>query len=197
MDNVSKNLVIILGPHAVGKMTVGQELAKTTGLRLFHNHMSIELTLKLFHYQEKERSVLNETIRETVFELFAKGDFPGLIFTFMCAFDMQSEFDYLQHVIDLFRSNGANCYVVELCADFEERLIRNKSENRLIHKESKRNLEWSEAEMRKTSEKYRLNSYEGEELPFENFLKIDNTTLSPEETAKMIREHFKIECAEE
>lgn len=197
MDNVSKNLVIILGPHAVGKMTVGQELAKTTGLRLFHNHMSIELTLKLFHYQEKERSVLNETIRETVFELFAKGDFPGLIFTFMCAFDMQSEFDYLQHVIDLFRSNGANCYVVELCADFEERLIRNKSENRLIHKESKRNLEWSEAEMRKTSEKYRLNSYEGEELPFENFLKIDNTTLSPEETAKMIREHFKIECVEE
>lgn len=197
MDNVSKNLVIILGPHAVGKMTVGQELAKTTGLRLFHNHMSIELTLKLFHYQEKERSVLNETIRETVFELFAKGDFPGLIFTCMCAFDMQSEFDYLQHVIDLFRSNGANCYVVELCADFEERLIRNKSENRLIHKESKRNLEWSEAEMRKTSEKYRLNSYEGEELPFENFLKIDNTTLSPEETAKMIREHFKIECVEE
>ena len=45
---MSKTLVIILGPHAVGKMTVGQELAKITDLRLFHNHMSIELTRKLF-----------------------------------------------------------------------------------------------------------------------------------------------------
>ena len=190
---MSKTLVIILGPHAVGKMTVGQELAKITDLRLFHNHMSIELTRKLFAHSEKEWSVLNETIRKTVFELFAKGDFPGLIFTYMCAFDMQSELDYLQNVIDLFQSNGANCYVVELCADFEERLVRNKSENRLLHKESKRDLEWSEAEMRKTSEKYRLNSYDGESLPFENYIKIDNTTLAPDKVAKMIAERFVIE----
>ena len=35
-------LVVIIGNGAVGKMTVGQELANITGLRLFHNHMSIE-----------------------------------------------------------------------------------------------------------------------------------------------------------
>ena len=190
---MKKTLVIIIGPHAVGKMTVGQELARITDLRLFHNHMSIELSRKLFLHEEKEWSVLNESIRKTVFELFAKGDFPGLIFTYMCAFDLQSEFDYLQNVIDLFQSNGASCYVVELCADFEERLVRNKSENRLLHKESKRDLAWSEAEMRKTSEKYRLNSYDGETLPFENYLKIDNTHLPPDEVAKRICEHFGIE----
>ena len=190
---MSKTLVIILGPHAVGKMTVGQELANITQLRLFHNHMSIELARKLFAYTEKEWSILNETIRKTVFELFAKGDFPGLIFTYMCAFDEQSDLDYLQNMIHLFSSNGANCYVVELCADFEERLIRNKSENRLLHKESKRNLERSEAEMRNTSEKYRLNSYDGENLPFENYMKIDNTALAPDEVAMMIQTHFAIE----
>ena len=190
---MQKTLVIILGPHAVGKMTVGQELAKITDLRLFHNHMSIELTRKLFFYSEKEWKILNGTIRQTVFELFAKGDFPGLIFTYMCAFDIQEEFDYLESVIALFKENGANCCVVELCADFDERLVRNKSENRLLHKESKRDLEWSEAEMRRTSEKYRLNSYEGEVLPFENYMKIDNTTLEPEEVAKMIQTHFAID----
>jgi len=190
---MQKTLVIILGPHAVGKMTVGQELAKITDLRLFHNHMSIELTRKLFSHAEKEWNILNGTIRQTVFELFAKGDLPGLIFTYMCAFDMQSEFDYLEGVIDLFKANGADCYVVELCADFDERLVRNKSENRLRHKESKRDLEWSEAEMRRTSEKYRLNSYEGESLPFENYMKIDNTHLPPEEVAEMIRRNFGIE----
>lgn len=115
----------------------------------------------------------------------------------MCAFDMQSEFDYLQNVIDLFESNGANCYVVELCADFEERLVRNKSENRLLHKESKRNLEWSEMEMKKTSERYRLNSYDGESLPFDNYIKIDNTYLAPDEVARMIKNHFVIDSRKE
>lgn len=42
------NLVIIFGPHAVGKMTVGQELAKLTGYKLFHNHMTIEVVAALF-----------------------------------------------------------------------------------------------------------------------------------------------------
>lgn len=79
----------------------------------------------------------------------------------------------------------------------QRRIVRNKSENRLLHKESKRNLEWSEAEMRKTSEKYRLNSYDGENLPFENYIKIDNTTLAPDEVAKMIQTHFAIEGRKE
>jgi len=190
---MSKKLVIILGPHAVGKMTVGQELAKHTGLRLFHNHMSIELARKLFDHSEKEWGILNNTIRQTVFELFAKGDFPGLIFTYMCAFDLPSEFEYLQKLIGLFKENGADCCVVELCADFDVRLVRNKSENRLLHKESKRDLEWSEAEMRRTSEKYRLNSYDGEKLPFENYMKLDNTNLPPEEAARRIMEFFGLE----
>lgn len=189
---MSKDLVIILGPHAVGKMTVGQELEKNTGLRLFHNHMSIELSRKLFNHGTEEWRVLNETIRQTTFELFSKGDFPGMIFTCICAFDFQSELDYLQKIIDLFKENGANCYVVELCAVFEERLVRNRSENRLLHKESKRDLDWSEADMRRASEKYRLNSYEGERLPFENYLKIDNTNVPAQEVARMIQEHFAI-----
>lgn len=194
---MSKKLVILLGPHAVGKMTVGQELSKLTGLRLFHNHMSIELARKLFDHSEKEWGILNGTIRQTVFELFAKGDFPGLIFTYMCAFDLQSELEYLQGIIDLFKANGTDCFVVELCADFDVRLIRNKSENRLLHKESKRNLEWSEAEMRRTSEKYRLNSYDGEKLPFENYMKLDNTDLPPEEAARKIMEYFTFEESKE
>lgn len=187
---MEKNLVIIIGPHAVGKMTVGQELAKLTGLRLFHNHMSIELARMLFRREEKEWGVLNESVRQTVFELFAKGDFPGLIFTFMCAFELQSDFDYLERLIGLFRSNGAGCHVVELCADFDVRLERNKSENRLANKASKRDLARSEAEMRRTGEQHRLNSLEDEELPFESYLKIDNTHLPPEEVARMIKECF-------
>ena len=190
---MEKTLVIIIGPHAVGKMTVGQELAKITPLRLFHNHMSIELTRKLFERSEKEWFEFNRYIRQKVFDIFANGDFPGLIFTYMCDFDMPSEFEYLNGIIALFRSHGARCHVVELCADFDVRIDRNKSENRLANKESKRDIKWSEAEMRKTSAEHRLNSFDGEELPFESYLKIDNTYIEPQTVACMIQEYFAIE----
>ncbi len=47
--------------------------------------------------------------------------------------------------------------------------------------------------MRATSEKYRLNSYDGEELPFENYMKLDNTNPAPDEVAKMIKALFAFE----
>ena len=157
------------------------------------NHMSIELARKLFAPNETyEFKSLVRSIREKVFEIYATGDLTGLIFTYMCYFDVPEELEYLKGIIEMFKSNGVNSYVVELCADFDVRLIRNKSENRLLHKESKRDLEWSEAEMRSTSEKYRLNSYEDEELPFDNYIKIDNTNLEPCVVAQMIKEKFNL-----
>lgn len=42
--------IMIFGPQAVGKMTVGHELGKITNLRLFHNHVTLELlTAKKVH----------------------------------------------------------------------------------------------------------------------------------------------------
>ena len=66
---------------------------------------------------------------------------------------MQSEYDYISEIINLFGFNGAKCHVVELCADFDVRIERNKTENRLYHKESKRDIEWSEAEIFRLKEK--------------------------------------------
>ncbi len=189
---MSKRLVIILGPHAVGKMTVGQALARMTDLRLFHNHMSIELTRKLFDHTEPEWRELNLSIRRKVFELFATGDFSGMVFTYMCDFDDPNEFEYLQGIIDLFEKNGAKAHVVELYADFDVRIERNKSENRLLHKESKRDIAWSEAEMIKTSQNHRLNSFDGEKLPFSSYFKLDNTNISPDSAAIIIKEHFDL-----
>lgn len=41
-------LLFLVGPSAVGKMSVGQAITERTGLRLFHNHISIELALRYF-----------------------------------------------------------------------------------------------------------------------------------------------------
>ena len=47
-------LVIICGPPASGKMTLGMELEKATGLKLLHNHISIELVRKFFEFGTPE-----------------------------------------------------------------------------------------------------------------------------------------------
>ncbi|MDA3839133.1 MAG: AAA family ATPase [Candidatus Delongbacteria bacterium] len=181
--------IIIFGPHAVGKMTVGQELEKLTGIKLFHNHMSIDLVAPFFSYGTKAGQRLVSMIREGIFAEFAKSDEKGLIFTFIWGFNEQSEWDYIDKICNIFESEGGEVYFVELVADLEERLKRNKTPNRLNHKPMKQNIEWSDNYVIKSMEKFRMTSNEGE-ITRENFIKINNTYLSPEETAKIIKDRF-------
>ena len=179
-------LVVLIGDSAVGKMTVGQELMKQTGLRLFHNHMMIEPVIEIFGGFNGH---VIQQLREVIFHEFVKSDNDGMIFTFMWAFDMPSDWEYINHVTDIFREQGAEIYYVELIASQEVRLQRNETENRLAHKASKRDLAASRARLLRDDANYRCVSYPGE-IPFENYLRLDNTDISAEETAAMIREHF-------
>jgi hypothetical protein len=43
-------------------MSVGYELAKLTGLKLFHNHMTIDLVLNFFDFGAPECNLKIETI---------------------------------------------------------------------------------------------------------------------------------------
>lgn len=82
--------------------------------------------------------------RNELFEEVSKSDLYGMIFTYVWAFDLQSDWDYINHVVSIFESKGAAVYFVELEAELDERLERNKSPHRLEHKPKKRDIEWSE-----------------------------------------------------
>lgn len=92
---------------------------------------------------------------------------------------------------DIFESKGGPVYFVELEAELEARLERNISPHRLNHKPSKRNTERSEQNLRSTMLKHRLNSNDGE-INMENYIKINNTEICPEEVAEMIKERFQL-----
>ncbi len=181
-------IVFLIGNAAVGKMTVGQELAKMTKLRLFHNHMTIEPVIEIFgYYNSKTVSKL----RDVIFQEFATSDHYGLIFTYMWAFDQISDWDYVRHVTEIFKEHDAQIYYVELLASLEVRLLRNVTENRLQHKASKRDIERSSERLLNDDRKYRCVSNEGE-IPFNNYLRIDNSSLTPTDTAEIIRAHFNL-----
>lgn len=177
--------VLIIGEGAVGKMTVGQELAKITDLKLFHNHMSIEPVIELFGH-------FNHTVvgkfRQAVFEEFAKTDNYGMIFTYIWAFDMPSDREYIDSVVKIFEPYDTEFYCVELISPMNVRLERNATENRRIHKPSKRNVEFS-AKLIENESKYRCVSNPGE-IPFKNYLRLDNTNIPAAEAARMIKDHF-------
>ena len=143
---------------------------------------------EIFGYYDKD---IVKRLREVVFEEFAKSENYGMIFTYMWAFDMQSDWDYIHCVSTLFEEHGAEVYYVELVAPQEIRLQRNETENRLKHKASKRNLEFSRRTLLGADEKHRIESLDGEIL-FENYIKIDNSNLEPSEVAVMIKERFEL-----
>ena len=184
-------LVIIFGPHAAGKMTVGQQLAEITDLKLFHNHMTIEPITDLFSGYPQHFHRLRDLFREEIFKSFLNTDQYGMIFTYMWAFDAQEDWDYINNLEQLFLSHGAQVYFVELEADFDTRIQRNKTENRLLHKPSKRNIEYSEQLFRDLEQKYRLNSLP-DEIKKEHYLRINNTDMPPEQAAQLIKETFSL-----
>ena len=181
-------LVFIIGDSAVGKMTVGQELMKITDLKLFHNHMMIEPVLEIFG-SFNANTILE--LREIIFKNFAKSDNYGMIFTVMMAVDMQSDWDYLEHIKEIFSPYNTEFYYVELIAPQEIRLKRNETENRLIYKASKRDIEISNQRLINDDKNHRCVSNPGE-ITFDNYLRIDNSNIEAKDVAKLIKDTFKI-----
>lgn len=181
-------LVIICGEGAVGKMTVGQELAALTGLRLFHNHMIIDPVLEVFGKFEGNTIA---RLRRVIFTDFAKSDNYGLIFTYMWAFDYPADWDYIAGVCDIFRAVGAEICVAELDAPLDIRLRRNSTPNRLANKPSKRDVAQSDSRLIRESESYRCVSLPGEvEAVYPNYIRIENSDMPPDEAAALIRDRF-------
>ena len=181
-------LVLLIGNSAVGKMTVGQELAKITGLRLFHNHMMIEPVLEIFG---QWRPDVTQRLRQVIFEEFAKTDLYGMIFTYMWAFDMQLDWDYVDWVKGIFGLPEEDVYYVELIAPQEVRLERNATENRLKNKASKRNVTESNARLLRDDQNWRCESYPGE-ITHPNYLRLENADLPAAEAARIIKEQFNL-----
>ncbi len=182
--------VLIFGPQAVGKMTVGQELSKITDLKLLHNHMTIDLLEPFFGF-ESETWRLSTLFRGEMMNSFAKSDNYGMIFTYVWAFNEDEDWKFVENICKIFESEDAEIYFVELEADLDQRVIRNKTPNRLEQKPTKRNIKKSEEELLSSLDAYRLNSDPGE-ITRKNYIRINNTELSAEEVASMIKKKFKL-----
>lgn len=181
--------VFIIGAPASGKMTIGQELSKLTGATLFFNHQPIDFALKIYQDFTEE---MWEFVRGINFSFLGTSarNHRSVILTGVIDFSNQYQLMYLKDIQDLLNEYHQQILFVELETSLEERLRRNRTENRLKYKPLKRYVEVSEREILETDKTNQLNSQK-RPSSLHHYLKIDNTNLSAEEVAKQIQEKMK------
>lgn len=189
--------IIIAGPQAVGKMTVGLELEKLIDARLLFNHQTIDLFANFLNYTPKTFE-LSEMVRNQLFTAFVENEetnaTSGLILSVVVAYDSEKDWEILNGWVSMFIEADADVYYIELEADLNERLKRNVHKNPLAAKPPKRDIDFSKHELLTSNERHRLNSEENEVLeylPKVNYLRINNTNLDAENVAKQIFEWMK------
>jgi hypothetical protein len=182
-------LLFVIGAPAVGKMTVGAEIARRTGLRLFHNHHSADLAARYFPFGSPPFGRIVGAIRRRVFEEVAASDLPGLVFTYVWAFEDPREVPTVDGYAKFFRDRGGAVFFAELEAPQAVRLERNTTPFRLAEKPFKRDLDASREQLIACDVKHRLTS-DGEHDHRADWFRLDNSALSAVEAAERIITHF-------
>ena len=178
-------LLFVFGPPAVGKMAVGRAIAGSSDFRLFHNHATIEPLLDVFDYGTPAFLRLNGEMRQRILEEAAAAD-VNLVQTYAWALDEPEDAAAVEAYLQIFLDADREVRLVELYADLDTRLARNGTEYRLSEKKSKRDLAWSDDNVR-SLEQYQLNtgipSVGDAVIARHPHLRIDNTERSPEDVA--------------
>ena len=184
-------LLLIIGPPAVGKMTVGRAVCARTDFRLFHNHHTIEPLLDIFGFGTPPFIALNGEFRRRVIEEAAAAGTP-LIFTFVWNVEDRDDAAEVRRLIAPYAEAGLPVSFVELYADLPTRLERNVGAERISEKKSKRDLAWSDAHVRELDAAYVMNTRPGLPTPADDVLagfahlRLDNSRLTPEQAAAEI-----------
>lgn len=174
-------LIFIYGAPAVGKLTVSQELARRTGFKVFHNHLSIDCIEPVFDFGTPSFTKLIEMIRvETIAE--AARENVDLIYTFCYAKGLDDP--HIWRILNAVESNGGEvCFVFLTCK-------KNEVEKRVVNESRRKFRKANNLQiLKEIFDKYDFSS----PIPDCPSLSIDTTDVSPETAARKIIEHFNLE----
>jgi hypothetical protein len=174
------NLIFIYGPPGVGKLTVARKLARETGYKVFHNHVSIDCAESVFDFGTQPFGSVVGKIRLAVFDEAARAG-VSLIFTFVYACPEDTPF--VERICETVESEGGRVMFVRLvCA-------REELERRLPHPERKRVGKLASLDtLREVTARYDIFS----PVPGRDSLSIDNTDVQPAEVARLVVEHYRL-----
>lgn len=175
------NVIFLYGPPGAGKLTVAQELSNLTGYKLFHNHLVVDLVHAIFDFQTKPFVELREKMWMMVFQRAKEERVKGLIFTFAPEESVPAHF--IPDIIKLIEDDQNTMYFVELTCDPQE--LR----KRIVHPSRSKYAKGMSPDQ---VEKYYQRDHLLPAIVHERKLTIDNTNVSPHETALRIAEQYSL-----
>lgn len=122
-------LLILFGPPAVGKTTIGKLLESTTDFTLFHNHMVMDGIMHIFGIGTPSEDRLSKIVRTNIIKEAAAQDI-NLIFTYVWNFDREKGKINIDAYKEIYESRGGKVFFVELVAPLEVRIERASSLDR-------------------------------------------------------------------
>ena len=166
-------LIFLYGPPASGKLTIAEILSESTGIPLFHNHLSRDLVKDIYGDKLRQNYELVDRIRFDVLDYCSKNQ-TDLIFTYVYAGSDDDE--NVHRFIDIIEKNQGEVFFVELTANKEDLIARVDNESRSRYKKLT-----DPVIMEKITQSMSIYS-----IPFVDSLKINTSNLSPEESVSTI-----------
>lgn len=168
-------LIFLHGLPGVGKLTVARELAKLTGFRIFHNHLTVDLVESVFEFGSLPFVELREKVWLEVFSQAVVANLDGLIFTF--AFDRSVRDSFIENTREVVESSGGEVLFVELRCSTEE------LEKRIEHPSRQRFGKLSS--VGRFRELKEAGTFVGPGIPTERLV-VDTTELSASNAARLL-----------
>jgi hypothetical protein len=174
-------LVIIYGPTAAGKYTVGHQLAELTGYKLFHNHLTVDVVRPLFgDGHDPRRTELLDTLRLDVLGAMAREDI-NTIFTVAYVPNISPQF--IPRIIKTVTAHGGVIHFVQLNAPDDTLFERLGNESRhILHKPT------DPEHLREKLAHYDCRA----SIDYPSSLSLDTSKLSPLQSAQHIIKTFDL-----
>ena len=175
-------LVFIYGAPGTGKLTVAREVSRLTGLRLFHNHLTVDLAASLFDHGSPEYFDYVRHLRIEAFERSTKAD-VDLIFTFWYSSISGPSVEGYRNVIET--AGGEVLFTRLHCRPeiLEQRVTSPSRQN------------WKISSVRELCDAFAQYPTSFDAIPGTQ-LEIDNSDLEPEVVAEQIVTHFGLGMVE-
>ena len=179
------NIIVLYGPVAAGKLTVGEILSEKLGYKLSHNHLINDLVRSVYDKGTLGGERLIEEFRIKFYEEVVKSGISFIItHTYSNNFVSKtglSDPEYMKKLEAIFEKHNANAIFIHIKSN-KETLI-----DRVSHQSRKRFRKLTDKEeMKKLLENNDFDT----SAPVKNNVVIDNSNFTPEETASKIIEYL-------
>ena len=174
-------LIFIYGPPATGKLAVAKELQRLTKYKLFHNHHTVDLVGSVFEFGTDIYFKLNSKFRLELIETAAKENINGIIFTYVYSHPDDDKF--VKAIIKKVEKHNGEVSFIQLYCNETELIKRVKNISRKKFDKLK-----TIKDLKDTLKKWDCFT----PIPFCKSLIIDNTKISPQKTAKIIKRRYNL-----